>query len=64
MATYLADLRSQVAVHGRAVLAPGDTEAREMVRRRATGIPVSGDTWATLNEFATRFGIEVPVPLT
>jgi ureidoglycolate dehydrogenase (NAD+) len=64
MATYLADLRSQVAVHGRAVLAPGDKEAREMVRRRATGIPVSGDTWAALNEFATRFGIEVPVPLT
>jgi LDH2 family malate/lactate/ureidoglycolate dehydrogenase len=65
ISAYLADLRSQVGVHsGAAVLAPGDKEAQEMVRRRAMGIPISGDTWGALNEFAKRFGVEVPVPLT
>ena len=63
VASYLSDLRSQAGLSGVAVLAPGDKEARELERRRHSGIPVSTETWASLKDFATRFGVEVPLPL-
>jgi hypothetical protein len=64
IANYLLDLRSQAGVSGFAVLAPGDKEAHELERRRHTGIPLSAETWTSLKDFALRFGVEAPHPLT
>ncbi len=61
---YLSDLRSQAGASGFAVLAPGDKEARELELRRRAGIPLSAETWASLKDFALRFGVEAPLPLT
>ncbi len=60
VANYLSDLRTQPAISGSTVLAPGDKEVRELEQRRESGIPVSDDTWARLSEFALRFKVEFP----
>lgn len=57
---FLSDLRSQPAQPGRRVLAPGDIEKAEAVRRAGNGIPVDGSTWASLEESAKRYGCAVP----
>ena len=63
VANYVSDLRAQPAISGSAVMAPGDKEIKELEQRRDTGIPVPIDTWASLTELASRFGVETPASL-
>lgn len=57
---FLDDLRSQPAQAGRNVVAPGDVEKAEAVRRAEFGIPVDRTTWAALKQTAARYGCQVP----
>lgn len=58
--SFLADLRSQPAQPGQKVMAPGDIEKAEAVKRARDGIPVDHVTWGALRKIAGRYGRRVP----
>ncbi|QJQ96736.1 MULTISPECIES: Ldh family oxidoreductase [Halomonadaceae] len=58
MTAYLDDLRSQPALPGAEVLAPGDREWRCQAQRDAHGIPLDSANQRAYAELAERFGIE------
>ena len=60
IAAMLHDLRRQPALDGERVMAPGDVEKEETVRRARDGVPVDRTTWQALEAAASRYGCPVP----
>ncbi|MDQ4059971.1 MAG: Ldh family oxidoreductase [Pseudomonadota bacterium] len=59
-ARMLEALRAVPGRDGAAVLAPGDIERHEALRRRDIGIPVDRHTWAAFEELGRRFELALP----
>jgi ureidoglycolate dehydrogenase (NAD+) len=57
---FLADLRRQPARLGERVMAPGDLEKAEAMRRARDGIPIDHITWESLTALAAQYGIAMP----
>lgn len=51
---------SPPAAGSEGVLIPGEIEHQEMIRRRASGIPVDDITWRALEESAAAYGVAMP----
>ena len=56
----LKDLRGQPALAGQQVMAPGDVEKAEAVRRAERGIPLDTSTWNALVAAGRRYACPVP----
>jgi ureidoglycolate dehydrogenase (NAD+) len=61
IAEFLADLRRQPAKSGEHVMAPGDLEKAEAIRRARDGVPIDNVTWKSLVALAARYGVSAPV---
>jgi ureidoglycolate dehydrogenase (NAD+) len=61
IAAFLADLRHQPAQPGERVMAPGDLEKAEAIRRARDGVPIDNITWKSLVALAARYGVSAPV---
>jgi LDH2 family malate/lactate/ureidoglycolate dehydrogenase len=57
---FLAELRSQAARPGETVMAPGDPEWKAFADRTVNGVPIDAATWASLGDFARRYGCARP----
>jgi uncharacterized oxidoreductase len=59
MDEMVAYVKSSPAAHpGAEVLMPGELEFRTLQTRRAEGIPIDGETWSALCEYAERLGTD------
>ena len=61
MRSYLADLRSQPALPGEKVRAPGDVEMECAIARRASGVPIDRETWEALTFMSRQYDLALPV---
>jgi len=63
MQAYLEDLRTQPALEGKRVLAPGDREWRCQARRDAEGVPLDTANLSAYRQLAETLGLEPPLLL-
>lgn len=60
IAAFLDDLRNAPAHPGQRIMAPGDPEHEEAIRRRERGVPIDRVTWKALAVAAKKYGVAPP----